>query len=92
MGGKENLHIRGLFEVSDEQINARGMKKARRFLRMFLTENCRVIQSLTFRLQISYVIKARAKQKDSHIRRDGNTNERTAWFAFNVPCRCIYKS
>lgn len=36
---------------------------------MFLTENCRVIQSLTFRLRISYVIKARAKQKDSHIHR-----------------------
>ena len=69
------------------------MKKTAEYvLRMFLTENCRVAQSLTFRLQISYVIKARAKQKDSHIRRNGNTNERTIWFAFNVPCRCIYKS
>ena len=46
------------------------MKKTAEYvLRMFLTENCRVAQSLTFRLQISYVIKARAKQKDSHIRK-----------------------
>lgn len=28
-----------------------------------------------------YVIKARAKQKNSHIHRDGNTNERTVGFA-----------
>ena len=34
-----------------------------------------------FHLSISYVIKARAKQKDSHIRRDGNTNRRTKLFA-----------
>ena len=67
-------------------------KTAECVLRMFLTENCRVIQLLTFRLQISNVIKARAKQKDSHIRRNGNTNWRTVWFAFNVPCRCMYES
>ena len=34
-------------------------KTAECVLRMFLTENCRVIQSLTFRLQISNVIKTK---------------------------------
>lgn len=36
--------------------------------------------------------KASAKQKDSHICRNGNTNERTVLFAFNVPCRCMCES
>lgn len=40
-----------------------------------------LIQSLVFHLSISQVIKARAKQKDSHIHWNGNTNRRTKLFA-----------